>query len=136
MHLQYFIINTNEINKMAVQPLPRRQRDYHEIMWLTNGTAEFIIDGDQFRVNANSFFIFPKGRTHQFLPNKQVEGHVIRFWRDLIDEFPRLLFSKFTDALKIKIDKVKIKRFEWFFELFHDALNSSSKPTPVIMVKR
>lgn len=119
MYFQYFKINTKEINQLVKQPLEHRRKDYHEVMWLTSGAADFIIDGDKMRVEASAFFIFPKGRIHQFLPNQFVEGHVIRFSEDIINDIPRLLFSRFNRISEVKISQVNQDIFNALFQIFN-----------------
>lgn len=131
--IQHFHINTAEIKKMVARPLPKRQRSYHEILWLTNGMADFIIDGDRFKVEADAFFIFPKDRIHQFLPNENVEGQVIRFCEDTLDNFPRLLFSKFNHISEVKIDETEHHQFQLFFQLFSTELKNHSDKSPIVV---
>tara|TARA_B110000902_G_scaffold49018_1_gene55865 strand:- start:569 stop:1369 length:801 start_codon:yes stop_codon:yes gene_type:complete len=116
--LQYFTINKQELKGLIASPIAPRQRGYHEIMWVQKGATNFLIDGDSFSVQANAFFIFPKDRIHQFLPKQVIEGQVIRFSEDLIDDFPRLLFSKFNPISEIKIEKSDNKSLELLFKLF------------------
>ena len=114
--IQYFKIDTNEIKKMSINPVPPRQKEYHEVMWVQKGNASFIIDGDKFLLNPNSFFIIPKSRIHQFIPSPNVEGQVIRFTEDELLNFPRLLFSKFNKISEISISFFDIKQFGLLFD--------------------
>lgn len=118
--LQYFKIDKQEVKALVKRPLSPRQRAYHEIMWVQHGTVNFIIDGDKFNVQANAFFIFPKDRIHQFLPKQVIEGQVIRFSEDLLDDFPRLLFSKFNHISEIKVGEPDNKSLELLFEVFSE----------------
>jgi len=124
--LQYFKINKEELKKLIANPTAPRQRPYHEIMWIQKGAANFLIDGDRFSVQANAFFIFPKDRIHQFLPKQVIEGQVIRFSEDLLNDFPRLLFSKFNHISEIKISNSDNKSLELLFKLFELEFNLHS----------
>lgn len=130
MYFQYFKINTEEINHLVNKPIEHRRKAYHEIMWLTAGSADFIIDGDQFRVEASAFFIFPKGRIHQFLPNQFVEGHVIRFSEDIITDLPRLLFSRFNRISEVKISKTNQDIFNALFQIFNQEFKTEQPISP------
>lgn len=116
--LQYFKINKQEVKELITKPIAPRQRAYHEVMWIQKGAANFLIDGDSFSLQANAFFIFPKDRIHQFLPKQAIEGQVIRFSEDLLNGFPRLLFSKFNHISEIKITDLDNKSLEHLFQSF------------------
>tara|TARA_B110000971_G_C20012902_1_gene502479 strand:- start:1150 stop:1953 length:804 start_codon:yes stop_codon:yes gene_type:complete len=130
--LQYFIIDKQEAEIMISNPIAPRQSDYHEIVWIQKGSANFIIDGDQHSVMSNSFFIFPKGRYHQFLPNKLVEGQVIRFSESSIDHFPRLLFSKFNQISEVIINDPDNISLTLLFKAFELEYNHNKKKSPII----
>lgn len=116
--LHYFKLNHREVEELIKNPLSPRQRVYHEIMWVQQGVADFIVDGDTFSVHANAFFIFPKGRIHQFLPKQMVAGEVIRFSEDILEDFPRLLFSKFNHISEIKLVESDVRNLKLLYELF------------------
>ena len=130
--LHYFKISKKGIEELIQKPLAPRQRAYHEIMWVQKGGANFLIDGDRFSVQANAFFIFPKDRIHQFLPNQVIEGQVIRFSEDLLDDFPRLLFSKFNHISEIKITDSDNKSLEHLFQSFELEYELHTKSTTII----
>lgn len=130
MYFQYFKMNTEEINQLINQPIEHRRKEYHEMMWLTAGSADFIIDGDQFTIKASAFFIFPKGRIHQFLPNQFVEGHVIRFSEDIIDQLPRLLFSRFNRISEVKISTEHANIFNAIFQIFNQEFKTKKILSP------
>lgn len=131
--LQYFKINKQELKELIADPIAPRQRAYHEIMWIQKGETNFLIDGDSFNVQANAFFVFPKDRIHQFLPKQVIEGQVIRFSEDLLDDFPRLLFSKFNLISEIKIANSDNKSLELLFKLFELEHNLHSEKSLVII---
>lgn len=130
--LQYFNINPHELKELIAQPLPPRQRAYHEIMWVQKGVATFNVDGDTFNIEGNAFFILPKDRMHQFLPKELVHGHVIRFSEDVLDDFPRLLFSKFNHISEITITDRDAKNLELLFQLFAEEYRNHDENTAVI----
>ena len=131
--LQYFEIDREETVKFVSSPPAPRQKSYHEIMWVQNGTADFIVDGDIFNVHANAFFIIPRERYHQFLPNEAISGQVIRFSEDFLDDFPRLLFSKFSHVSEVKIEGETAHTFELLFQLFKQEY-SEKQDTPHVMM--
>lgn len=131
--LHYFKINKPQLKKLIDNPLAPRQRDYHEIIWVQKGAANFSIDGDLYSIQANAFFIFPKDRIHQFLPKQLVEGHVIRFSEDLLDDFPRLLFSKFNPISEIKINESDNRNLVFLYQLFASEIRLPAHPSPVVV---
>lgn len=116
--VQYFEIDTKKTEEFIALPPAPRQKDYHELMWLEQGAADFIIDGDLFHVLSPAFFIMPRGRYHQFLPNQPIKGQVVRFSEDFIDDFPRLLFSKFASVSEIKIEQDMQQYFDRLLSVF------------------
>ena len=130
--LHYFNINPQELKQLIAQPLPPRQRAYHEIMWVQKGVATFNVDGDTFNIEGNAFFILPKDRMHQFLPQELVQGHVIRFSEDVLVDFPRLLFSKFNHISEITITDRDVKNLELLFQLFAEEYRTHDENTAVI----
>ncbi|WP_109829382.1 AraC family transcriptional regulator [Reichenbachiella versicolor] len=116
--IQYFEIDSKASEDLVSSPLAPRKKEYHEIMWVQEGDAGFIIDGDFFNVKAPAFFILPKDRIHQFLPKEAIVGQVIRFSESSLDDFPRLLFSKFSYMSEVKIDENIAAYFGQLFSLF------------------
>jgi len=131
--MQYFKISNQEVKELIIRPIAPRQREYHEIMWIQKGATNFIIDSDSFSVHANAFFIFPKDRIHQFLPKQVIEGQVIRFSEDLLDDFPRLLFSKFNHISEIKIADSDNKSLEHLFKSFELEHKLHKEKSPIII---
>lgn len=125
--IQYFKIDTNEIKEMSINPVAPRQKAYHEIMWVQKGEASFIIDGDTFNLAANAFFIIPKSRIHQFIPNTEVNGQVIRFTEDELVDFPRLIFSKFNNISEINLNTLEREQFELLYKSIELEWNSPYK---------
>lgn len=130
--VQYFEIDEKVTELFILNPPNVRQKQYHEIMWVQGGKTDFIIDGDRFNVMANSFFIIPRDRYHQFLPKKPVTGQVIRFTEEFLSHFPRLLFSKFNLLAEVKIDQGENLIFQKLFEVFQMEYNSVNKNHKVL----
>ena len=130
--VKYFEINEQEAEKLISSPLAPRQKAYHEIMWLQKGIADFMIDGDVFHLRSNTFFVLPRERYHQFLPHEIVQGQVIRFSEDFLDDFPRLLFSKFNYISEVKVEGTDEKAFELLYQLFKMEYFSNPKNLHVL----
>lgn len=96
-------------------------------MWVQKGEASFIIDGDTFNLAANAFFIIPKSRIHQFIPNTEVNGQVIRFTEDELVDFPRLIFSKFNNISEISLNTLEREQFELLYKSIELEWNSPNK---------
>ena len=129
---QYFQINTKETEALVISPEKPRLKDYHEIMWIQEGKADFIIDGDRFHVASNAFFVIPKDRYHQFLPQEGIKGQVVRFSEDFLDYFPRILFSKFNHLSRVVINTYDNTSFTWLYNLIAQE-SPSYKQNPMIL---
>ncbi|MTI32461.1 AraC family transcriptional regulator [Xanthovirga aplysinae] len=123
--INYFKIDTNAIKELSQSPLPARQRDYNEIIWIKKGTIRFILDGEVTLVKGSAFFFFPKGRIHQFIPSQNVEGEIIRFNEEFINDYPNLPFSNFNTIAEIKVHGEEETKLELLYQLF--ALEFGSK---------
>lgn len=130
--IKYFGIDKKATEFFVLNPPDIRQKQYHEIMWVQEGNTDFIIDGDRFNVMANSFFIVPKDRYHQFLPKERITGQVIRFTEEFLSHFPRLLFSKFNQLAEVKIGQRENLIFQKLFEIFQMEYTSANKNHKVL----
>ncbi len=129
---QYFDINTGAIQEMSISPPDPRRKEYHEIMWIQKGKACFVIDTDRYELEASSFFILPKNRIHQFLPESSLEGKVIRFTENELDQSPGLLFSRFYAVASIPVSFEEQARFELLFELFRQEFQQTTQQPTVL----
>lgn len=129
---QYFDIDTGAIQEMSISPPDPRRKEYHEIMWIRKGKACFVIDTDRYELEASSFFILPKNRIHQFLPESSLEGKVIRFTENELDQSPGLLFSRFYAVASIPVSFEEQARFELLFELFRQEFQQTSQQQTVL----
>ena len=105
---------------MSILPLPARQRNYHEIIWIQTGTAKFRLDGDIIDLASSSVFLIPRGRMHQFLPDKDVGGKVIRFQEEFVQDLPHLLFSSFNQLAGLTLSEEDNAVFGAYFSLFEN----------------
>jgi len=131
--IQYFEIDSKVTEYFIQSPPDIRQKEYHEIMWVQGGNTDFTIDGDKFNIEANGFFILPKDRYNQFLPQKPIIGQVIRFTEEFLNHFPRLLFSKFNHLAEVKIDQKENLVFEKLFDVFRMEYNTVTKNQKVLV---
>lgn len=69
---------------------------YQEIIWVRQGTAEHLLDGDIVEFPAQTLLIVPKGRIHRFVPSPDCLGCVIRFKEEFLPNPSHLLFSQFS----------------------------------------
>jgi mannose-6-phosphate isomerase-like protein (cupin superfamily) len=75
--------------------LPHRH-SYQEIIWVRQGSAEHLLDGDIIEYPAQTLLIVPKGRVHQFIPSTDCLGCAIRFKEEFLPNQSHLLFSQFS----------------------------------------
>lgn len=75
--------------------VPHRH-SYQEIIWVRQGSAEHLLDGDIIQYPAQTLLVVPKGRIHRFTPTSDCLGSVIRFKEEFLLNQSHLLFSQFT----------------------------------------
>ncbi len=73
--------------------LPHRHA-YHEIIWIREGVAEHLLDGDRLRLPSGTLLIVPKGRIHRFHPSAECRGTVMRFTEEFLLAPSPELFSQ------------------------------------------
>lgn len=131
--IQYFEIDKQATEEFVQIPPSPRQSRFHEIMWVQKGNVHFMVDGDIYEVQSNSFFILPKNRFHRFLPQEGINGQVIRFSEEYLDDFPRLLFSNFHNLSEVKLNTQDVHIFEMMFKLIQIEYQSDSPNKMVLM---
>jgi len=63
---------------VSIDEHPHRH-DFHEFLYIKNGSGRQEVDGVTYHLNANTFYIISKGQVHNFLVAKELEGTLIRF---------------------------------------------------------
>ena len=101
--------------------LPHRHA-YHELIWVRNGAAEHLLDGESLRAPAPSFLVIPEGRVHRFTPAPRLAGCVVRFRESFLPDSSSILFNQFVGTscidvpptIAAEIDAlIALARLEW-----------------------
>ncbi len=111
-----------ELDKEAVAHLshntkPPHRHSYQEIIWVRQGSAEHLLDGDIVEFPAQTLLIIPKGRIHRFVPAPDLLGCVIRFREEFLPDPSHLLFSQFTGHTALQLTQEQAAGIEAYFSL-------------------
>jgi len=95
---------------------PHRHR-YQEIIWIRQGAAEHLLDGESAGIAAGSLLVVPKGRMHRFIPSPDLTGCVLRFNDEFLPNSSLLLFSQFVGLTDIPVSAEDAAVLEGYFAL-------------------
>lgn len=90
---------------------------YQEIIWVRQGSAEHLLDGDIVQFPAQTLLIVPKGRIHRFVPAPDCLGCVIRFKEEFLPNQSHLLFSQFSGHTAVQLTAEQAASVEAYFAL-------------------
>jgi len=66
----------------AVDPEPPHRHNFHELIWVCDGSGRHAIDGRVQEIRAGTFYLIAQGRVHQFLESEDLDGFVVNFTDD------------------------------------------------------
>lgn len=117
---QFLFLELNEPLSSALSTTinPPHRHSYQEIIWVRQGTAEHLLDGDCIHYPARTLLVVPKGRIHRFVPSVDCRGCVIRFREEFLPTQSNLLFSQFTGHAAFHLDDGQAAVAESYFSLF------------------
>jgi AraC family transcriptional activator of pobA len=96
--------------------MPHRHA-YHEIIWLREGAAEHLLDGDRLQLPAPTLLIVPKGRIHRFHPSAECRGMVMRFTEEFLFAPAPELFSQIVGHRALQLNNAQASLMASYFEL-------------------
>lgn len=103
-----------ELNRTVKPP---HRHSYQEIIWVRQGAAEHLLDGDAITYPAQTLLIVPKGRIHRLVPSLDCRGCAIRFREEFLPNPSNLLFSQFTGHTVLHPNDVQAADMENYFSL-------------------
>lgn len=106
---------------------PPHRHSYQEIIWVRQGTAEHLLDGDVINYPAQTLLVVPKGRIHRFSPSSDCRGCAIRFREEFLPNQSNLLFSQFTGHTAFHLNHDQASVVESYFSLLSSE-NSHTDP--------
>ena len=68
---------------VSINEQPHRHA-FHEFLYIKNGSGQHEIDGVTYNLKGNTFYIISKGKVHNFLVAKDLEGTLIRFQDNIL----------------------------------------------------
>jgi len=97
-----------ELDRQRVASLADRadaphRHDYQEIIWISAGSADHLLDGASVRVPAPSLLVIPQGRIHRFAPAPRLAGCVVRFRESFLPGASPILFNHFVGYSSIPV---------------------------------
>ena len=101
----FFELDEALVTTLLDQDKPPHRHAYQEIIWLRQGTAEHLLDGESITLPAQTLLIVPKGRIHRFLPAEDCRGCVIRFREEFLPQPSHLLFSQFAGHTALQLSQ-------------------------------
>lgn len=96
--------------------LPHRH-SYQEIIWVRQGSAEHLLDGDIIEYPSQTLLVVQKGRIHCFNPSPDCLGCAIRFKEEFLPNQSHLLFSQFGDHTTLHLNSEQSAKIETYFSL-------------------
>jgi AraC family transcriptional activator of pobA len=101
--------------------------DYHQVIFMTNGTASFNIDAENRDINAPTVLLIAKDRIHSFRPEKYAQGWILLFADEFISTQTSSLFSQFFQLSNIPVNqKHFLKKITSITELIYNCATNKS----------
>ncbi|MDD2541226.1 MAG: helix-turn-helix transcriptional regulator [Desulfuromonadaceae bacterium] len=116
---QFLIVELDEgtVAQIRHNKKPPHRHFYQEIIWVRQGSAEHLLDGDIIEFPAQTLLIIPKGRIHRFVPSVDCLGCAIRFKEEFLANPSHLLFSQFTGHTAMQLTQEQTAGIEAYFSL-------------------
>ena len=103
--------------RLSISVAVPHRHAYHEIIWIRQGSASHLLDGDHLAFSAQTLLVVPKGRIHSFHPSADCLGLVIRFADEFLLEPSPLLFSQIVGHRQLHLDNAQSEVVESYFTL-------------------
>ncbi len=94
-----FPLTPELISKYNNAPSKPHRHDYEEVIILFKGHPTHFIDFNKEEVNAPLVIYVAQGKIHQFIPDMQTEGWVIRYKNELVPQSYFHFYSNFSDNI-------------------------------------
>jgi len=97
-------INQHLIDRIHSSSENLHQHDYEEMIILTEGEADHVIDLDSEHIVAPIFCYVSKGKGHQFLPNSNARGWIILYSNELVPDSRFHFYANFSDRVNYSLE--------------------------------
>ncbi len=99
---------------------PPHRHNFQELLWIKSGSGHQLVDSEQFTIKPLTFYLIPKGQIHYFNEGIDLEGFLVRFSDDFLQEsvgslswnYRQTLFSHFTRNRSLSISAANLRRYE------------------------
>lgn len=96
---------------------PPHRHNFHEIVWLQQGSATHLLDGDLSDLPAQTLLVIPRGRIHRFYPGEGCISWVLKFSDEFLLNPCPLLFSRIAGQTFLSLPCEHVEFFERVFAL-------------------
>ena len=114
---QFFEIDADRVLHLTRNVSQPHRHEYQEIIWIRQGAAVHLLDGESAGIAAGSLLVIPKGRMHRFIPSLNLTGCVVRFNDEFLPNSSLLLFSQFVGLIDIPVSAEDAILIESYFSL-------------------
>lgn len=116
---QFLFIELNEqlVRGINRNTTPPHRHSYQEIIWVRQGSAEHLLDGDVIVYPAQTLLVVPKGRIHRFVPTPDCLGCAIRFKEEFLENHSHLLFSQLSGHTALHLNNEQAADIETYLSL-------------------
>jgi len=126
---------TAELSKQfAAAPSRPHRHEYEEIIIITKGTPWHFIDFKKETIEPPVAIYVAQGKIHQFKPDDQTEGWVIRYQNEFIPDSRFHFYSNFIDNINYPLDSTScLEKLNTLCEMMLDEYQAA--PPDLIMIK-
>jgi AraC family transcriptional regulator, transcriptional activator of pobA len=113
----FFELDKELVTELNLNVKSPHRHSYQEIIWVRQGYAEHLLDGDIIKYPSHTLLVVPKGRVHRFVPSPDCLGCAIRFKEEFLPNQSHLLFSQFTGHTALHLNTEQSAIIEAYFSL-------------------
>jgi AraC family transcriptional activator of pobA len=84
--VQVVLLHTFEVGSDGEPVREPHRHDYHELIWIKEGSGHHVVDGREVPVAPGSLTVIGRGQVHVFERARSVTGAVVRFGDELLHE--------------------------------------------------
>ncbi len=103
---QIIEINQELIDRINASSENLHQHNYEEMIFLSEGEANHVIDLDYEHIVAPIIAYVSKGKGHQFLPKESARGWIILYANELVPESRFHFYANFSDRVNYSLESV------------------------------
>lgn len=113
----FFELDKELVTELNLNVKSPHRHSYQEIIWVRQGSAVHLLDGDIIEYPSHTLLVILKGRVHQLVPSLDCLGCTIRFKEEFLPNQLHLLFSQFTGHTALHLNTEQSARIETYFSL-------------------